>query len=246
MRYFAVGRDRCREIIRERMRDDKAAIGEVKGVRQGIGQREVDYGKIGQAADRMRDAISERPSTRRWFDHTEGECAVWLHDALRGVTIPVLEDPGFWRYLGLSYFWEFICWRQPTVETTEAKAFLYVEAENSREAVLPRMYMRALSVGLGDETGHEHERLASVLPEAADFWRSHVIRVRNMTAPTLVRAMIREQSRDRMSTPILRALAKSVNRTWVNIDWCIYSDKEAAEYVKELRDDVQKRGATLL
>ena len=41
-------------------------------------------------------------------EQCEAEAAPLLHDALCAVDIAVLDDPGFWRYLSLELFWDFI------------------------------------------------------------------------------------------------------------------------------------------
>ena len=41
----------------------------------------------------------------------EAEASPLLHDALCMVDVEVLDDPGFWRYLSLDLFWDFIRWR---------------------------------------------------------------------------------------------------------------------------------------
>ena len=164
-------------------------------------------------------------------EQCEAEAAPLLHHALCDVDVEVLDDPGFWRFLSLDLFWDFIRWR-------EAKAFgrgnylRYVDGRSSNECVLTRMYLRAAAVG-----GLPFAEYASVLPKATDFWRSHVVRVRTGTAPSLVRAFVDMQRQRRLPTDPLRQFAKALNRTWSNVVLSIYDD-EAQALVEEIRRQV--------
>ena len=94
------------------------------------------------------------------------------------------------------------------------------------------MYLRAAAVG-----GLPFAEYASVLPKATDFWRSHVVRVRTGTAPSLVRAFVDMQRQRRLPTDPLRQFAKALNRTWSNVVLSIYDD-EAQALVEEIRRQV--------
>ena len=47
-------------------------------------------------------------------DQVEGKSALYLYQAIEhaGVTAVALDDPGFWRYVTLAYFWNFAIWRE--------------------------------------------------------------------------------------------------------------------------------------
>ena len=96
------------------------------------------------------------------------------------------------------------------------------------------MYLRVAALG-----GAEHADLAYHLPRAIDFWRSHVIRVRTATAPTLTRAMVKHQAADRLMTNDLREFAKRVNRTWSNMLLNLHSQPEAEDLLRELRTGLE-------
>lgn len=169
-------------------------------------------------------------------DREEGRASVELYRALDHVPIEVLDDPGFWRYLSLKYFWDFIQWR-------EAKPFAngnigkYVNAVSSTESVLPRMYLRAKALAGTDQS------LAWALNSATDFWRSHVIRVQTGSAPALAAAFVRSQRDDHLTTGNgLRELAKVLNRSWTNVVLHVYDEDEAAALIGELRERVVARG----
>ena len=148
-------------------------------------------------------------------------------------TIPV-----FWRYLSLDLFWVFIQWRE-TKAFARGNYLKYVDGRSSTECVLSRMYLRAAAVG-----GLEFAKYASALPRAADFWRSHVLRVRTGTAPSLVRAFVDTQRQQRLPTDLLRRFAKDLNRTWSNVVLTICHDDETQALVEEIRLQVLSEGSS--
>lgn len=146
------------------------------------------------------------------------------------------DDPGFWRYLSLAYFWEFIAWR-------ESRAFArgnfekYVDGMTSPECVLTRMYTRGASVG-----GLDHLESAEAV-RGTDFWRSHVLRVRTGTAPPVVRALVEMQETRPLERDDLREFAKALTRTWANVVPAIYDDEDAGALISELREELFPAGA---
>ena len=198
---------------------------------------DVDLDCIRQAAAMMMadldDAAKDAMKEQR-----EAEAAPLLHDALCVVDIEVLDDPGFWRYLSLDLFWDFIRWRE-TKAFARGNYLRYVDGRSSNECVLTRMYLRAASVG-----GLSFAEYASVLPKATDFWRSHVLRVRTGTVPSLVRAFVDTQRQHRLATDPLRQFAKALNRTWSNVVLSIYDDDEADALVEKIRGQVLSEGSS--
>ncbi|MCY4638117.1 MAG: hypothetical protein OXG04_27095 [Acidobacteria bacterium] len=171
-------------------------------------------------------------------EEREAEAAPLLHDALSIVDVEVLDDPGFWRYLSLALFWDFIRWRE-TKAFARGNYLRYVDGKSSNECVLTRMYLRGAAVG-----GLPFAEHASVLPKATDFWRSHVVRVRTGTAPSLVRALVDMQRQHRLPTDPLRQFAKALNRTWSNVVLSIYDDDEAHALVKRIQRQVSSGGSS--
>ena len=234
MRYPTIRGDRCADLARRMWKGEDPALGPaVEWVGEGD---DVDLDCVHQAAAMMTADLDDA-ATDAAKEQREAEAAPLLHDALCVVDVEVLDDPGFWRYLSLHLFWDFIRWR-------EAKAFArenylrYLDGRLSNECVLTRMYLRATAVG-----GLGFAEYASVLPKAADFWRSHVVRVRTGTAPPLVRAFVDMQRRHRLPTDRLRHFAKGLNRTWSNVVLSIYDEDEAHRLVKELRRQVLSEGS---
>lgn len=235
MRYPYLTVSACRDLAHQRLAGDDPAVDPlVEWVGQGI---DLDVSRFHDAARQLSEAIRIPPPGGD-RDLIEGRMSKVVCEALEGVPAEILDDPGFWRYLSLKYFWKFIAWR-------EEKAFAignhmrYVDGEKSTECVLTRMYLRVAAVG-----GLEHAALADAIPRSTDFWRSHVIRVRTGSAHPLARALAMMQRDHRLATPELRELAKALSRTWTNVLLNIYTDDEARSLIEELRKEVIGRTKT--
>ena len=231
MRYPYLTKSKCLSLAREMIKGEFPAI-DCHVDWQGTGE-DVNLQQIPYAVDLINQEMSDisNPSARD-RDRIEGRAAVLLYEALSQTDIGVLDDPGFWRYLSLAYFWDFIAWRESGAFQT-GKFERYIDGVNARECVLTRMYGRGAAVG-----GLNHLDVAESVTAATDFWRSHVLRVRTGTAPPVVRAFVEMQSTDRLSTDELREFAKALNRMWANVVPAIYDDADAAALITELRDDM--------
>jgi len=224
MKYPVVSVSSCEAFADKKIRKQSPTVEETW---KGRGDT-VDLSPIEELAEvvneRIRDVDEDVDK-----DQVEGEVAGDLYHALEDIPASVLDDPGFWRYLSIEYFWPFIAWRER--EPFEKGNYLkYLNGLTNTEAVLPRMYLRAKSVG------PHHTQLAGVLEQSADFWRSHVLRVRTGSAPALTRAFVRMQSNDRLMTDPLRDFARSLNRVWSNIQLHLYDEDQSDQLIRELRD----------
>lgn len=236
MRYPTITESQCLDCGRAKAAGE-SWVSKVQWVGQG---EEVDLGPLRAAAAKIRALMDEADLTVTTRDQVEGQASAILYRALspgeaagrRGVDVEVLDDPGFWRYLSLELFWDFITWREwkKPEQFNASKHLVYVNALKSPECVLTRMFLRMSSLG-----GSTHEALASCLKDASDFWRSHIVRVRTAGAASLVRAMVRSQRDARLVTVDVRELAKRVNRTWSNLVLDLYASDEATQLVRELR-----------
>ena len=168
-------------------------------------------------------------------DEYEGQTAPLVHLALRDVPLPILDDPGFWRYVSLVHLWPLIRWREPgPFEKNDVAAYsVYIDGRKNTECVPLRMFLRAQIALEGDDD----YTLSSAVPEATDFWRSHIIRVRTGYSPTLAKAFVTLQRDHRMTTDPLRAYAKKVNRVSSNVVLHLYGETEASGLLDELYDD---------
>jgi hypothetical protein len=158
----------------------------------------------------------------------EGRLAAEVFPILDQLPVEVLDDPGFWRYLAVRHFWWFIEWREKD-PVANGNVATYVDAKRNTEQIPLRLYLRAKAVG-----GDSH--LCQAIPQSADFWRSHVIRVRTGSAEPLARAFAAAQEADRMKTDVLRSYARNLNRHWANVQLAMYDQSEAQALVEELRE----------
>jgi hypothetical protein len=192
---------------------------------------EVDLGPIASVNDDLRRrhekfAVGADGSD---VDRFEGIVSGGLHQALGHLPIEVLDDPGFWRYLTIAELWWFVSWREAKA-LAKGNLDAYIDGTRPTECVVLRCFLRGQAVGCdGDYT------LAAAIPNGTDFWRSHVLRVRTGTAPSLTRAFAREQVADRMPTDELRAFARRLNRTWTNILLHVYDEPESEALMADLR-----------
>ena len=235
MRYPTIRRDRCADLAQRMWKGEHPAL---EPVVEWVGEGDdVDLDCVRQAAQMMAVDLDDA-ATDATREQREAEAAPLLHDALYVVDVQVLDDPGFWRYLSLVLFWDFVRWRETRAFKRE-NYLKYVDGISSTECVLTRMYLRAAAVG-----GLPFAEYASALPRAADFWRSHVLRVRTGTVPSLVRAFVDMQRQRRLRTDALRQFAKALNRTWSNVVLSVYDDEEAQVLVEATRDQVLSGGSS--
>lgn len=199
--------------------------------------REVDLSKLHDLSQMISRQIRESggdqaPEARR--EQLEGEISGNLHGAVRDVSIEILDDPRFWRYLSVRYFAEFTAWREKDALKKGGIA-KYFTANESHESIPLRLYLRAQSVR---DTDGAYE-LAHAIPRGTDFWRSHVLRVRTGRAIGLTRSLVELQRDDRLSTKPLRELAKLINRMWANIILLEYPPDDAKSLLNDLRSQVE-------
>lgn len=227
MRYPTLTKSKCEELAGKLASGAEPSI-EPHAVWVGR-EEDLNLNPIAKAADDITRAIRDWPDSDR--DRFEGMACTHLYDALSHVPTEVLDDRGFWRFLSLRFFWDFIAWRE-SAAFARGNYLKYVDASTNTEAVLPRMYLRARAVG-----GSSYQSLAEGIVKAGDFWRSHVVRVRTGSAPTITRAFARKQADNRLTTDPLRDAAKRLNRTWTNIVLYLYDDAEAKELIDTIWND---------
>lgn len=163
-------------------------------------------------------------------EQLEGHLAGEVHQALRDLPIETLDDPGFWRYLSLANFWWFVAIREaPAIKRGNVMTYV----DGGKECVPFRMFVRAQAVRVDDDY-----ELAGALPKSADFWRSHILRVKTGTSPPLARAFARLQIEKSMVSDDVRPFAKRINRLWTNIVFHDWTDEEADRLLAELFDEM--------
>lgn len=160
----------------------------------------------------------------------EGRFSGAVHAALMDMPIEALDDPGFWRYLSLDHFWWFVAEREaPAIRRGNVMTYV----DGGKECVPFRMFLRGQAVRSGDDYS-----LAGALPKAADFWRSHVLRVKTGTAPALTRSFARLHSEKQMVSDDLRAYARRVNRLWSNVVFHVWEEDECDHVLRELYEEM--------
>lgn len=196
----------------------------------------IDFDDFDEMLDEVREEWAERREGSAKFDKDkdrfEGELAVLIFPFLSSIPIPVLDDPGFWRFLAVSRFWWFISWREDTA-VANGNVRTYTSSQRNTEQIPLRLFLRAKALGSSDEMA-----LASSLKKSTDFWRSHVIRVRTGTAPAVTRAFAEMQldEESRLKTGPLRSYARKLNRTWTNVNLALLDDAEAKALIDELKE----------
>ena len=234
--YKTIPLQACRSLVEERRSGEEPDIGSVV-LEKGAG-RALNMDEIAAAADALSDLREDVGPTKR--DPIEGRAAIHLYEAVHEVPSIVLNDPGFWRYLSLGQLglWEFAAWRHG--EQLHEDAFMkYVDAKDPKMCVLTRMYLRIRALHGGESENEEYRELAAAIEvDAADFWRSHIIRVRVGKAPAIARAFARIQRDRPLKTKDVRRLARLLNRIHSNVFTAIYNDEEAEDFILDLRDEV--------
>ena len=203
---------------------------------------DVELAPLMQLPDQLDVVKDESAANKLDEDQTEGRAAGVLCRALAtaGADVSVLDDAGFWRYVGLACTWRFTIWREHKAiagalgnpdRRVPDRFWVYVNGRSATECVPLRMYLRVQSLG-----GLQYADLASAVRAGTDFWRSHILRVKAGEHPAIVRGMVRRQSDEatRLSTSELRELAKSVTRTLTNLVPGLLSDEDADALVGEL------------
>lgn len=227
MRYPVITHSKCAELSAQLIEGREPSI-DAHAEWIGIGD-DIEFEEIADVAAAITNEA--RGWTDRDRDRFEGRVSGRLHDALVGVPTEILDDRGFWRYMSLRYFWEFIAWREEG-PFSKGNYLKYVDAASNTESVLPRMYLRASAVG-----GGAHADLTGAIPNSTDFWRSHVLRVRTGSAAPVTRAFASKQAELRLMTDPLRETARRLNRTWTNVVLHLYDDDESGSLMSDLWPD---------
>lgn len=231
MRYPAINAARCQTITDSLAKGVTADIA-ADVVWRGTGES-IDFSGLDTALAAMRIELARLgsdPGLTPDKEPFEAELAVASYAFLAELPIEVLDDPDFWRYLAVSRFWWFIEWRE-SKPIESGNATTYTDSRRNTEQIPLRLFLRVKSVAA--VSGSE---FVLGLEKCTDFWRSHVIRVRNGAAPAVATALVAMQSGpDRLNTTPLRAFARRLNRTWTNTHLALYDRAMAEALISELR-----------
>lgn len=233
MRYPTLNAGRTDALVRQLINGEEPSALSV-ALWRGEGET-IDFEILDEIIEDLRERlieIGEDPDLTTDKDPFEGEVAEGVFPFLHSIPIRVLDDLGFWRFLAVHYFWWFIRWREAG-PITNGNAATYTSANRNTEQIPLRLYLRAKAVLIGSDVSP-----AAALEQSTDFWRSHVIRVRTGTAPTVSRAFVQMQQdpTTRLTTDPLREYARRLNRTWTNVNLNLLDADEASKLISELRD----------
>lgn len=238
MRYRILTLTACSELAGKRRELKLDWLKEVNKKSQWSGSGEdISYGLICEAAKKTK-YLTEKCLNKSYITETEGKAATYLFEALESleVSVEVLDDPGFWRYLSIAYFWEFIAWRYKKLfgNGNHMKFMKYLDCQKSNKSVLTRMYLRMVAID-----GHHHSELAYAADQAADLWNIHIIdRTKLGTCPPMAQAFVRTYGEQQLNDTQLREFAVLVNRKLSNIVPYIYNDDDAYKLISEIRDSM--------
>lgn len=196
----------------------------------------IDLEPIEELARTLEEELgSFRASGNTDSDFFEGQIAGRVHVALAHLPISLLDDPGFWRYLALKDFWWLVTWRESKAfDSNDPRRYaVYIDGSRSSECIPLRIFLRGQ---VANDNGDYS--LAVAVPEATDFWRSHIIRVTTWSVPHLARKFIRMQEENRLTTQPLRRVARLLNRRRANVALHQYSEAEIAALLNEVSSDL--------
>lgn len=231
MRYPVITRSKCEVLVRQLLREDHPPNWELE--RQWVGSGpDLDLTLLRRLVSMMKEDFEKQAANGRSDSPEvfEGRYSGGVHFALRDLPMEVLDDPGFWRYLALTEFWWFVVVREAGA-LSRGNIMGYVDG--GRESVPFRMFLRAQAIRDDDDYS-----LAAALPHSADFWRSHILRVRTGTVPALARAFVRLQVEKQMVAGDVRPFAKRLNRLWTNIVFHLWDEEECYQLLSDLYQEM--------
>jgi hypothetical protein len=230
MKYPTLSLDECKRVAALLLDGQDADLANV--VKWVGTSPELDVHPIEALASEVRNDLDAFIATgNRDKDAFEGAAAGKIHATLRQLPLEILDDPGFWRYLSVSHFWELVQWRESGAFAKGWDNYRpYIDARRQAECVPLRMFLRG-QIALRDG-GYA---LAAAVEKGTDLWRSHIVRVRTSYSPVLAQSLVTMQRDSRLNTDDLREIAKRVQRVSSNVVLHLYGDEDATELLDELR-----------
>lgn len=229
MRYQVIDRTTCDALVEQLLAGEQPSV---EAMAQGAGSGDdIDLTALDAAIAPFRKELEEIVAGRMKQDKEvfEGRLSAAVHPSLAVLPAEVLDDRGFWRYLALSRFWWYIAWREAG-PLASGNGHTYTHAMQAVMAIPTRLFLRGQAVAKEGDYAP-----AYALERSADFWRSHVLRVKVGTSPTLTRAFVKlQQDRQMKTDPQLRPYARQLNRTWTNVVLHLYDEDEAYGLLDEL------------
>lgn len=217
------------------------------------------YSDLSRLGSRLVGLVNAGMAAAQSPDQIEGKAARLLYAVIdrHQVPVPTLDEPRFWAYLSIAYFWPFTVWRQPDSFRTLARSLGsdegeleshpsfdddsdsdepgtymdYLDGTKAWGCVPLRMYLRIKALGGSDRQGR-----ASAIKKGTDFWQSHVLRIRLGDFPDIVRAMVDLQKTDEtyLTYKPLRRVAKRLSYAAFSLDCSVLSKLELRNLVWDI------------
>ncbi len=229
MRYPIVPIDHCMTLTAEYLAKGWRPIEPDEMALSGRGP-DADLRALADAATLIRARLAEYRDSDEASDRDrfEGEAAGMLHRATRELPLMVLDDPQFWRFVGLQHLWQFVHWRErERFDSGEPTRYLrLVDARVPHECVVTRMFLRAQVARRGDDY-----TLASALGDSAELWHGHILKRDVAASPPLARALVASHLDARMSSSELRTTSRNLERLTANLVTAMIDDDQARDLV---------------
>jgi hypothetical protein len=203
---------------------------------------EVDLGELASVGTELAEDLEQFKASddANLQDFFEGQAAGKLHAALRHLPLPVLDDPGFWRYVSAAHLWDLVVWRQSkTFDKDWTEYRKYIDGRNHAECVALRMFLRGQIARRSDNYD-----LSSAVKKATDLWRSHIVRIRTSYSPLLAQGLVDQVVEHELTTDDVRPYAKRITRVASNVVLHTYDKDEVDHLLHELRDGESSPAAT--
>jgi hypothetical protein len=166
-----------------------------------------------------------------------------MHSSLAGIPTGVLDDPDFWRFLGLVPFRPLVLHLDGRPDGTIQKTGRE-DVPGLTDHVVRRMFLRGqMHFREGETDPYESLAVFGLAGlEAHGRWRerdltkSHLVRIKIGQTPTLARAFLGRASDPYMSRDPVRLYVKVVTRARRDVAVELYGESDADEFARDQRD----------
>jgi len=227
MAYRSLSRADARAIRSELLAGqavDVAGYGELCGT-----EPLVDLTGVADLAARAAAEIAEGRNREEAEHAYSGE----LYLALRGVSVEVRDDPGFWRWVTLTALLPFTSVREKSLGLEALGA-----GSNSPDILACRMFLRGQCCRAPQPNGDLEFSLAHLAgTQTHDLWQSHILRRTTGAERPLAHALLRQQSMPstKMKDQLRPFVRECVNRKKLTMATFLMDDAEADTFLQQER-----------
>jgi hypothetical protein len=243
MEYPVISLSTIQEFLQE-VRSEGRYIDSPTSALRGVGESfDLKYRRGLSDLEQNLSQVQKSNSKRTDIDEIEGKLSTKVFDLFNKLPAEILTDRDFWRYLSCTYFFDFIIWRDGGKEgAIPSDASFGASSKTITMDCVPfRMFNRGLidsQLSGGKTTG------AFAQVPGTDIWRSHILRVRTSYSPELVRQILEKVVEGKLSTDVIRPLAKEIRRLRANIifenlDQVQTKELFESEYLKVSKPEVK-------